>query len=352
MDIERKKDARKKVVHTLFFLLIMGLTFFAVFHNQNLHTITEAMRQMSLTGLLAAVFTGLFFVSAEGIMIWYLLHSMKEKSGLFRCIGYSFIGFFYSGITPSATGGQPMQLYYMKKDGNSLSGSSVVLMTVALIYKFVLVVMGVGMLLFWHAPLKQSLGNYFGLYLLGLLLNVILVLLLIGVMAAPHVMEKMVCKVEHMLVGMHILKKKEERRAHIHQFIEGYQEAVTFLRSHKGKIVMVVLLTAVQRVSVFFLTYLVYRGFSLQGTDMITILCLQASVYIAVDMLPIPGAQGITEFMYQSVFRSIFSAKYLMPSLCVTRGINFYFLLIVSLVVAQIRFFCSNKSRSVLQYNK
>lgn len=55
---------------------------------------------------------------------------------------------FYSGITPSATGGQPVQLYYMNKDGNKGSDSTIVLMTVAVIYKIVLVVLGVGMLLF------------------------------------------------------------------------------------------------------------------------------------------------------------------------------------------------------------
>ena len=60
---------------------------------------------------------------------------------------------------------------------------------------------------------------------------------------------------------------------------------------------------------------------------------LQASVYIAVDMLPLPGAQGITEFMYRSVFASVFSQSYLIPSMLVSRGLNFYFLLVVSLLV-------------------
>lgn len=108
--------------------------------------------------------TGVIFVCAEGSMIWYLLTSMRKKTdsqttvlcvvgkekvcSLWRCIQYSFIGFFYSGITPSATGGQPVQLYYMNKDGNKGSDSTIVLMTVAVIYKFVLVVLGVGMLLF------------------------------------------------------------------------------------------------------------------------------------------------------------------------------------------------------------
>ena len=58
-----------------------------------------------------------------------------------------------------------------------------------------------------------------------------------------------------------------------------------------------------------------------------------ASVYSAVDMLPLPGAQGITELMYQAVFAHVFTGMYLIPSMLVSRGINFYFLLVVSLVV-------------------
>jgi hypothetical protein len=33
-----------------------------------------------------------------------------------KVMRYSFIGFFFSGITPSASGGQPAQIYYMNKD--------------------------------------------------------------------------------------------------------------------------------------------------------------------------------------------------------------------------------------------
>lgn len=84
------------------------------------------------------------------------------------------------------------------------------------------------------------------------------------------------------------------------------------------------------------LTWIIYRGFSLEGTDALTVMLLQASVYIAVDMLPVPGAQGITEVMYRSVFSGIFTGEYLMPSLYVTRGINFYFVLIVSLGVVAV----------------
>ena len=78
------------------------------------------------------------------------------------------------------------------------------------------------------------------------------------------------------------------------------------------------------------------------------VILLQASVYIAVDMLPLPGAQGITELMYQAVFAHVFTVMYLIPSMLVSRGINFYFLLVVSLIIV-VAVRIGDKRRTVLQ---
>ena len=51
-------------------------------------------------------------------------------------------------------------------------------------------------------------------------------------------------------------------------------------------------------------------------------------------MLPLPGAQGITEMMYKTAYAQVFPGAYLTASMCVTRGLNFYMLLIVSAMVA------------------
>lgn len=327
-------NMKKKAAEGGIFLVIMVLTFYAVFHGQDWYEIGASLKQLSLPHLCMAALMSLFFVSAEGMMIWYLLRTMHcRRSGILRCISYSFIGFFYSGITPSATGGQPVQLYYMKKDGNSLSDSSVVLMTVAIIYKFVLVVMGSFMLIFWSASLKIYLGKFFLLYLLGFALNVILVVVLLAIMVMPDKMRNVIKSAERLLVRIRILKPSVKRKEKIDQFVKGYRDAVYFLGEKKGRILLVIIGTFIQRISVFVLTALIYLGFSQRGTGILTIIMLQASVYIAVDMLPLPGAQGITELMYCMVFRGVFGTAYLMPSLYVTRGINFYFLLIVSLIV-------------------
>lgn len=343
---------KKRMLQIALFLVIMLLTFYALFSGRDLSEIGRAIMSMSFWYLVPAIALAVFFVSAEGFMIWYLLRSMKAQkdgykaSSLPRCIQYSFIGFFYSGITPSATGGQPVQLYYMNKDGNRGSDSTVVLMTVAVAYKFVLVIMGLAILLFWLNPLRQELGNYFLLYLLGLALNVILVILILGVMLFPKVILKAALLFEGLFIRLRIWKPSDKREEKINAFIDSYQQAVAWLKGHKGSLLVVLFVTFLQRCSVFVLTYMVYLGFGLEGSSAMKVILLQAAVYIAVDMLPLPGAQGITELMYQTVFVHVFTGAYLIPSMLVSRGINFYFLLIVSLGIVLINRFVFDRRRT------
>lgn len=329
------------------FLAIMAFTVWFVFKDEDLHSVMTAMRQMSVGGLLISVLIALFFVGAEGVMIWYLLRGIGGTSSLSSCICCSFIGFFFSGITPSATGGQPMQLYYLKKDGNSWSLSSVVLMTVALMYKLVIVLFGIGILIFWHEPLKGYLGRgYYQLFLLGLALNTMLVAGLLMVMFTPGVIRLMIDKLEWLAVKLHIIKKAGSKNARLDHFMNSYQGALVFLREHKSKMAVVFLATVLQRAAVFSLTYVVYRGMGNSGVRLTTVMWLQASVYLAVDMLPVPGAQGITEAMYRRAFSRIFAGQGLTASMCISRGVSFYLMIVVGLIVTIYQFFWKTKNKN------
>ncbi len=325
---------RKNIFSICLFLALMCLTFYTIFHGNDMHYVWKTVRGIQPLYLGAAVLTGLFFVSAEGLMIWYLLWALRCGISPFSCIRFSFIGFFYSGITPSATGGQPMQLYYMKKAGIRISDSTVVLMTVALIYKLVLVLIGLGILVFWYPSLCFYLQGYIYLYYLGLFLNTALVAILLFVMVSPRCFRSIVAGGERLLLKLHILKPSGIRTQKLFDMADSYHEAVVFFLQHKKHIAAVAAFTFVQRFSVFLLTGLIYKGMGLSGHSLASVMILQATVYIAVDMLPLPGAQGITELMYKTVFSAVFPGAYLTASMCVTRSINFYLLLAVSALIA------------------
>lgn len=327
------------------FLALAALTFYVIFNNQDLGELWTAIGKMHKGFLALAFGIALFFVSAEGLLIWYLFHVIGETTGLLSCLKYAFVGFFYSGITPSASGGQPMQLYYMTKDGHKLAHGTVVLLSVATAYKLVLVLMGLGISIFWWSGLKDHLGKYLPVFFLGLFLNAALVAVLLGMMLQGALMERFLTAIERWLVKVHLLKPSGKRVEKIHSIVKQYRGTVNFLKGHGKALTVLFGVTVVQRCSVFALTYFIYRGMGLHGTNAFVVMALQAVVYIAVDMLPLPGSQGITELMYAAVFRQIFVGGSLTVSMCVTRGINFYFLLIVSAVVAAYCWWRTGKKR-------
>ena len=130
---------KKNIFNGAFLLLVLLITLYSVFHGENLSELLIYLKQGDLRyWLLGAVFVVGFI---ESVIIYYMMKVLGENVKLTHCFLYSFVGFFFSLITPSATGGQPAQLYFMKKDKLSLPTSTMVLLIVTITYKLVLVVL-------------------------------------------------------------------------------------------------------------------------------------------------------------------------------------------------------------------
>ena len=324
---------RKHIVSSLFLITLVVVTVWIIVKNNDMEAVVSAIKQMRISWLVLCIAIALLFVAMEGLIIWYLLRPLNENARLKYCISWSFIGNFFSGITPSATGGQPAQLYYMKHRGIKISESTPVLMTVAVLYKFVLVISGIAIFLFWNENLRRYFGGYLWAYCLGLSLNIIVVAVLLFVMVSPDCSKKVVMSIEKLLLRIKVLKHSEQRTAGLIKAVAEYQEVVTYFKTNPLKMAIAVGLTFFQRICAFCMTYLVYCGMGMSGTKPLTVVLLQACIIIASDMLPLPGSAGVAEMLYGIVFAGVFSGSFLTASMCISRGISFYMVLLVSLAV-------------------
>ena len=89
-------------------------------------------------------------------------------------------------------------------------------------------------------------------------------------------------------------------------------------------------------------------GLGLTGTPLLTIIIVQAAVTIACDMLPLPGAQGITEIVYSEAYANIFPGPTLGLSMIVSRGISFYLIFFMSLGVV-VTISIQNRRKEILE---
>ena len=193
------RDKKKAVFNILFLLLVFGLTVYGVFRGEDLESMMHSIRQAQWQWLVPGVALVLFFIWSESIIIWYMMKSYGTRLKKRSCFLFSSVGFFFSCITPSASGGQPMQIYYMKKEKIPIPVSTVVLMIVTITYKLVLVVIGIGILIFGQGFLHRYLEGILPVYYLGLGLNVFCVVFMTVLVFHPVLTKEILKKGVHLL---------------------------------------------------------------------------------------------------------------------------------------------------------
>ena len=99
-----------------------------MFKDQDIFDIFNILKTVKIRYVVIGIISMLIFLILEAVNIGRTLKTLDEKSSFFKNVKYSLIGFFFSSITPAASGGQPMQVYYMYKDGISVANSTLALL--------------------------------------------------------------------------------------------------------------------------------------------------------------------------------------------------------------------------------
>lgn len=325
-------QTKKKVIFNgIFLLLVFSLTIYGVFHGEDLGAMLDAIRSADKLWLLPGALLVVFFIWGESIIIWYMMRSFGIRLRKRTCFLFSSVGFFFSCITPSASGGQPMQIYYMKKEKIPIPVSTVILMIVTITYKLVLVVIGLGILLFGGNFLHHYLEDVLPIYYLGLGLNVFCVCFMTLLVFHPLLAKSLMTKGLAVLERLHLLRHKEGRMRRLEESMDTYNETAAYLKTHIRVIIHVFLITFVQRMALFAATWFVYRSFRLHGTLAGDVIFLQAVISVSVDMLPLPGGMGISESLFLKIFKPVFGAM-LLPGMVLSRGLGYYSQLLISAV--------------------
>lgn len=344
-------NKRKNIFNALFLLAVFTLTIWGVFKGEDLGLVLQYLKTANPWYLAAGVACVVTFIWGESIIIHYLLRTLDYRVKPLRCYLYSFIGFFFSCITPSATGGQPAQIYYMKKDKIPIPESTLVLMIVTITYKMVLVVIGVLLIIIRPEQIMEYLDPVMFWMYLGIGLNVFCVVFMLILVFHPSLARFIMVKGMRLLEYIHLLKRKPQRRQKLEDSMDQYREAAVFYWNHKRVVINSFLITVAQRLILFFVAYLVYRAFGLSGERMVNIVILQAMISVAVDMLPLPGGMGISEKLFLAIFAPIFGPELLLPGMILTRGISYYSQLTISAVMTVAAHFVIGRRKNIQEDN-
>lgn len=322
--------AKKYALSIALLLALILTTFYFLFRDNEIGALITVIKGSKPLYLVLGMFLMLLSIAGEGFCIMVVMRSFKYRPTFMKCLFYSFVGFYYSSITPSSSGGQPMQVYYMKRDGLDLSSSTLSIMVATIAYQVGMLLLCIVSLMFRFNLISQNLGAIKYFSILGVSIIVIVISIFVATTFHSTFLESLSSGVVSLLSKLRIVKKREELAEKMRSGISEYRNGALYLKRNP-KILLIslagILVKIVARLSV---AYAVYKAFSLSGFSYFDILALQILLAVGVEFMPLPGAVGATEAGFLAVNSRIFGAEKLMPALLLSRGISFYAFMIIS----------------------
>lgn len=339
------ENKKKFLFNIIFLILVFGGTLYGVFHGEDLGEIVNILKTVNSLWIMAAVVCVVIFIWGESIIIYYMMHTLGIKLKKRTCFLFSSVGFFFSCITPSATGGQPAQIYFMKKEKIPIPVSTLVLMIVTITYKLVLVAIGVLLTLFGQGFIHTYLYDVRHVFYLGTALNVFCVGAMLVLVFHPELARRILVRGLAVLEKLHLMRHKSSRLEKLNASMDQYRATAVYLKEHVRVLIEVFAITVFQRFALFVGTWFVYRAFGLSEYSALVIALLQGSISVSVDMLPLPGGMGISEKLFSIIFLPIFGSQLLLPGMILSRGLGYYTELIISALFTIVANFTIGKKR-------
>lgn len=327
-----------------FIVVLMCVTIGYILKDESPQKVINTILSIKPVYIIGTIALMVFYILCEGLNIWITLKALKIKTKMIDCFGYGFVGFYFSGITPSASGGQPAQVYFMNRGKIPVSISSLSLMILLFAHQLVIVVFGI-IGLFSKMDYAVTFKSGMNLLLLyGFLSNTFILLGILMLVIAPKTVFKIVNFFGRLLYKVKIIKNKEKIRKKIARSLEEYEDGAIYMRENPRVIVYVVLVSLLQVFAFFAIPYVIYKGMGLNGYNLGDLVFAQAVLNIAVSSLPLPGAVGASESIFVNMFKTFFGSKLVIPGMLLTRISNFYLVLVLSGVVSIIMYIRVGKS--------
>jgi len=323
---------KKYFRNLILFILIILLTFYIILKDQSISKIIDVLSSIDLKYILIAIICMCIYLICEAINIGRTLKALGEKSTFYRNIKYALIGFFFSSVTPAASGGQPMQIYYMNKDKISVANSTLSLLINLTSMQIVTISIAIISLFFNFGYMNSIL---IGLFILGIFLNATALGLLLVSLFSKR-MTKGLINIAIKILEFFKIKNIEDKKNKLENELSKYQASATYIKSNKKVILKTIIITYFQFLMYYSISYWVYRSFGLKEYNILQILSMQSVLFATVSGIPSPGAVGVSEGGFLEIFRNVYSDNILNEAMLLNRGVNFYLFVIISSVIVML----------------
>lgn len=307
-----KPKSRKKKIFNICFLSLNVILIFFVFYNfatehGGVHPLSELLAGHPKWRFLV-VAVSLHFLTVLFNTLKYII-LIKQRTGKLRplfSLKMATIGRYYDLITPMGSGGQPFEIYYLRKDG--YSGDTATAMPLA---KYM--VWQISFFLLCLVILILNSANYISSPLVlicawvGLSVVLLIFLFVFFVSTTKKFGASVIVAILKLLHKMKIIKNYRETLVKVLKFVKSYQYNIKALMKNPFSVLVEIVITIAGIITNALIAYFIYITFTTTPqVDWWDIVCMCCVCELASCFIPLPGGSGAQELSFNALLGGLF----------------------------------------------
>lgn len=269
---------------------------------------------------------------AQGAKRYVLLKSTLKKHLPLIGLNATILCKYYDNITPLSTGGQPFEIYYLRKKGIPVGIASGVPIVSYAIDRIAYVIVALVTICIYGFGSTSTV--IIVLCVIGLSINAFIPVAIFVFTVMPNVGEAITSFVVKIATTLHLTKNPDKLKHKLTDSIIEYAECIKyFLKKSKKRMFIGFLLSCVFFLSLYSIAFFTVRmsGNSSVGWGEMFALCVIC--YTSVTMLPTPGNSGGAELSFRSIFAKYLSGGLLFWGMLAWRIISYYFTIVIGIIL-------------------
>ncbi len=272
-------------------------------------------------------------VIVDAIVTYIFIGAQYPKVRFIDALKISCVGVFFSAITPSNTGGQPMQLYLMSKMNISVGFGSACMTQKFIVYQFVTMAFSIIAIITNFDLFSSAFTSFWStaFVIIGFLVQLAVTALFLVVSFSEKLTGKLLGLIIKILRKFKV-KNSDKKIARLTREFRMFLDSNRLLMQNKKRVAVIYGLVAIQVLLILSVPYVVYLSFdtpaiaSASGQPVgswYEFVCIQSFVLFTSNLIPLPGASGGAEAAFALYFGGFFLGR-TKPAIVAWRFMTYY----------------------------
>lgn len=344
-----KKHKRFRISGKLIFnIIVLGITFYLIAYfcvsENGMIDLLSSPDGFKWGWIIVGIIVFYMNIIIDTVVTQILLRTQYPQFRFIDSLKVALVGVFFGAVTPSNTGGQPMQLYLLSKMNVGVGFGSACMTQKFVYYQIVTGVFSVLAIIIKFDFFKSAFTNIWStlFIVLGFLTQTIVTALFLIISFSPRITGKIIGLADKIIHKLKFIKNPDKKIKTIKEQVEIFHTGNKLLYESKKRMILLYSLVALQVIAILSVPYFVYLSFDMHSIavannqiplNFLDAVCIQSFVLFTSNLVPLPGASGGAELAFTMYFGPFFivgQAKKIKPAILLWRFITYYGAILVS----------------------